>query len=533
MGGNLCTSTTTKKRENEHPDNEPQEMAKENMPVEGKALAQIPSTVKEENIRQGKYMVEDKEDILINNQILIQKSGGTPLEKYEIVKNLGEGSFGKVFLVRHKDTKLIRAMKEITKDEETNEADIINEINILKKLDHPHIVKIYEFFSFKDKFYLITEYCKEGELYEQINIIRHFSEDHAAYIIYQILGAINYCHSNNIIHRDLKPENLLIEGKDSNGHFLIKVIDFGTAKVFDRSKKEKKLIGSCYYIAPEVIKKNYNEKCDLWSAGVILYILISGQPPFSGNTDEDTFEKILNSPLQFRDKVFNSTSSEVKELIKNLLDKNPKTRLTATEALTHPWFKKFKIKEKVSAVSDSKLKSFITNLKAYKPTYKLQQAAVAIICHNLPHTDEVKELERAFRKIDLNGDGKLTKEELVDGFVQFFGKNKDAAKEEVNTIFRNVDNDNNGYIEYEEFIRACIDKEKLLDDNYLKLAFNFFDADGSGQITLKELKEVFCGGGDIHVSAQVIQEIIGDIDNDGDSQISYEEFRNMMRKILS
>ena len=117
------------------------------------------------------------------------------------------------------------------------------------------------------------------------------------------------------------------------------MIDFGLSKDFTGQNQMTTMSGSPYYIAPEVIKKNYNEKCDLWSAGVILYILISGQPPFSGNTDEDTFEKILNSPLQFRDKVFNSTSSEVKELIKNLLDKNPKTRITITECLEDPWLK--------------------------------------------------------------------------------------------------------------------------------------------------------------------------------------------------
>ena len=476
--------------------------------------------------------IDEKDELIINNTILIQKSLGTPLEKYEILKSLGEGSFGKVYLVKHKESQMIRAMKEILKDEETNEADIENEINILKKLDNPHIVKIYEFFSFKEKYFLITEYCKEGELFDQINKIHQFSEEHAAYIIYQLLGAVHYCHSNSIIHRDLKPENLLIEGVDENGHFIIKVIDFGTAKVFDKSKKERKLIGSCFYIAPEVIKKLYNEKCDLWSTGVILYILLSGIPPFSGANDDETFEKILNTQLQFNSKIFSTISGEAKDLMKCLLDKNPKTRLCATEALNHAWFKKYKMKEKVTAVSDVKFKSFISNLKSYKPDYKLQQAAIAIIVHNVPHTDEIKDLEKAFRKIDNNGDGKLTKQELVDGFILHYGKSQEEAFKEINAIFRNVDSDNNGYLEYEEFICACIDKKKLLDNNYLKFAFDFFDSDGSGQITIKDLKEVFCGGGDLQASNKLMHDIIGDIDDNGDGEISFQEFCKMMRKIL-
>ena len=484
------------------------------------------------NARQGKYIVDEKDDLIINTNLLIQKVAGTPLEKYEIVKTLGEGSYGKVFLVKHRESKLIRAMKEITRDEDTNEADIQNEINILKGLDNPHIIKIYEFFSYKAKYYLITEYCEEGELYEKINSIHQFPEDHAAYIIYQLLEAVNYCHQANIIHRDLKPENLLVEGKDKHGHFNIKVIDFGTAKVFDRSKKERKLIGSCYYIAPEVIKKNYNEKCDLWSTGIILYILLCGQAPFQGNTDQETFEKIVNSPLQFKSKHFDKVSVEAKELIKSLIDKNPKTRYSANEALLHPWFRKFKLKEKLTGVAEEKFKSFISNLKEYKPNYKLQQAALAIIVHNVPHTEEIKELERAFRKIDNNGDGKLTKTELIDGFVNLYCKSKEAASNEVEAIFKNVDNDNNGFLEYEEFIRACIDKKKLLDDKYLKFAFDFFDNDGSGQITIKELKTIFCGGGDHEVSANVMKQLVGDIDDNGDGQISFDEFCKMMRNIL-
>ena len=261
--------------------------------------------------REIKYL-ENENEIIINNQIFINKVKGTPLEKYEILKSLGEGSFGKVFLIKNKEIKVQRAMKEIKKDANTDEKDIQNEINILKSIDHPHIIKIFEFYSFNEKYFLITEYCKEGELFNQIDALKPFAEAHLATIVYQILLALIYCHSNNIIHRDLKPENIMIEGRDKNGYFIIKVIDFGTATIFDKNKKETQFIGSPYYIAPEVISLNYGEKCDLWSLGVILYILLSGAPPFKAKNETELFNLIQHAPLDFSDK-FEKVSFEVKD----------------------------------------------------------------------------------------------------------------------------------------------------------------------------------------------------------------------------
>lgn len=471
-------------------------------------------------------------DIIINNEILIQRAHGTPLEKYEIIKNLGVGSFGKVFMIKNKGAKMLRAMKEIKKDKFIHEDDIRNEINILKKLNHPNIIKIFEFFSVSDTYFLITEYCREGELYEHLLTVKTLSEIHSAHIIYQLLIALQYCHKNKIIHRDLKPENILIEGRDKNGYLIIKVIDFGTATIFDKNKKQSKLMGSTYYMAPEVITKNYSEKCDLWSVGVILYILLSGTLPFCGKNDQETFDLIQNSNdyLSFSDK-WDYISLGSKSLISKLLERDVNKRSCAEEALNDPWLNSFNLKQKYQQVSPERLNHFIDSLKGYKANYKLQQAAIAIIVHNLPHTEEVKELERAFRLIDENGDGMINKNELVNGFSKVFKENPNIQNE-VETIFQNVDVDRNGYIEYHEFIGAVIDKKNLINDENLKLAFDFFDIDGSGTITLNELKLVFCGGGDRQVSTNVIETIIGKVDDNGDGQISFEEFKNLMKGIL-
>ena len=466
-------------------------------------------------------------EVLIDNQILVKEANGNLNENYIIEKAIGEGSYGKVYLVKHRQTGIERAMKETIIDSQTNIEEIKNEIEILKKLDHPNIVKIYEFYVNHDRLKVLTEYCRYGELFDEINKQKKFSENHTATIIHQLLLSIYYCHINNIIHRDLKPENILIDGKDNNGHLIIKVIDFGTAKIFKTNEFEKKFIGSIYYIAPEVINKNYNEKCDLWSCGIIMYILLNGSPPFNGNTDQDILNSIKNKDLDSR--VLNTFSADAKDLISKFLNKDYKKRISAAEALDHPFFKK--IKNMDQKLGNEKISLFINNLKSYKPDYKLQQAAIALIVHNMPHNQEIKELEKAFRLIDENGDGKLTKEEIIKGFVKFINKSLDEAIIEVDSIFLAVDADKSGFIEYEEFIRACITKETLLTDTYLRFAFKFFDKDQSGYITVGEIKDVFSGGNK-NYSDKTIENMIKDIDTDKDGKVSYEEFKYMMNKII-
>lgn len=160
---------------------------------------------------------------------------------------------------------------------------LFNEINILRELDHPNIVKMYEFFEDEKRYYIVTEICKGGELFDEIIARGKFTEKDAAVLMKQVLSCVNYCHKNHIVHRDLKPENILLEqNKDFDQ---IKIIDFGTSLLFDSAKSLDEKLGTPYYIAPEVLNKKYNEKCDIWSCGVIVYILLSGMPPFNGQSD--------------------------------------------------------------------------------------------------------------------------------------------------------------------------------------------------------------------------------------------------------
>mmetsp|Transcript_36748 Transcript_36748/g.27201 ORF Transcript_36748/g.27201 Transcript_36748/m.27201 type:complete len:212 (-) Transcript_36748:675-1310(-) len=200
------------------------------------------------------------------------------------------------------------------------------EIDILRNLDHPNIVKLYEVFEDKNYIYLVTELCTGGELFDEIIVKQHFSEVDAAKVIQQVLSAVSYCHKNKVVHRDLKPENILLDSKNND---IIKIIDFGTSQVFSPDTKLHQALGTPYYIAPEVLRGEYDEKCDVWSIGVILYILLCGQPPFNGAKDKDILKKVKEGKFTYSDEIWKKRSAESMDLINRCLTLNPDERLSA------------------------------------------------------------------------------------------------------------------------------------------------------------------------------------------------------------
>ena len=477
----------------------------------------------------------DNNTIKLTNDIIVGHLKNKPDEDYKKVKFLGEGSFASVYSVENKITGEIRAMKIINKSASCSiedDKEIFNEINILRTMDHPNILKIFEFYSNKESYSIVTELCSGGELFQEIIEKGPFNEKYCAYVMYQIFSAINYCHKMHILHRDLKPENILIAKRDKNDFPLVKICDFGTSKMFEKGTVQKKLVGSSYYIAPEVLKKHYDEKCDIWSCGVIMYILLSGRPPFAGDSDKEIMEKVRIGKYDLEEPPFDKLSSSGKDLIKKLMIMDPKKRISAQEALNHPWFKENRSKELFNRIKDeSTLRKMIHNLKVYKRDSIIQETALAYLVHNFPQMKDVVNACKLFNQIDVNGDGKINKNELLKGLQSKI--KSDTLKKDVDTIFQNIDMDNNGYIEYEEFVRAAVSKEHFIDTKVIQFAFRYFDKDGSGEITFDEIEEVFKESiqdkSNIHES---LKKIIDEVDENGDGIISFNEFADIMKKML-
>ena len=476
--------------------------------------------------------------VVLNNDVIVSGNEVNPEKIYIKKKLLGSGAFGEVWLVRHKDLERDFAMKIIKKrkNKSNEEKEILNEIEILKKLDHPKILKIIDFYSKVKKYYIITEYCPEGELFNEIIKVGRFDEGQTAFIINQILKAISYCHRNQIIHRDIKPENIMITKREKNGCLQVKLIDFGTAKIFEKGQSENRYVGSSYYMAPEVLKRKYDEKCDLWSIGVILYILLTGRPPFDGNDDEEILKNVEIGVYDKSSYPFPSLSSYAKDLINKLLQYDAKKRISAEEALEHQWFKtaEFKKKDKVNTIPHELAKQLISNMTKYKSNNMLKCAVVAYLVHHLTNTEECMEASKLFIKIDLNSDGKIEKHELIQGFQKYWGMSEEEVKEKVDIIFANIDTDFNGFIEYEEFVRAAVNPTIFMSQNYLKFAFNYFDRDSSGDISFEEIKKRFSQNSNYNSEKMdtELREIFDKIDINNDGSISFFEFCKMMKNIM-
>ena len=472
-------------------------------------------------------------DLTISSGQFVKEGIGDLYSNYELCNYIGKGGFGRVYKVRHKLSNQYRAMKIIKcqPSSQNNLITIQKEINILKSLDHPNIIKVYEFYKTEKYIYIINELCTGGELFDRIVDAKHFTEIVACNVMRQLLSAVAYCHDKGIIHRDLKPENILIENSEEKDKdfFLIKIIDFGTCEMLKKYKLTEK-IGTSFYIAPEVLQNGYNEKCDLWSCGIILYILLSGAPPFYGKNEKEIFNKILTGNLSFKNKIWNTISEEAKSLVKKLLEIDPEKRISAKDALKEKWFE---INKNPNNKINNSLPMFIKNITEFCAEQKLQQATLAFLVHNFAPKDELNELKEIFFAFDKNCDGKLSKEEFFTGLSNTNTLNTILKKgNSIEGIMKNIDADNNGYIGFEEFCVALINKEKILTETNLRMAFDVFDRDKSGGISQNELKYIL-GEYNVNAKEHLWKKMIEQIDLNRDGQISYEEFHKMMMEVIN
>ena len=457
--------------------------------------------------------------IKYSKKTFVGKSEGLFLDNYDVLKQLGKGGYGKVYQVKNKKSGDIRACKHLSKLSIKNLEKFEREINILINSDHPNIIKIFEIFESQRSLYIVMEECKGGEIFDRI--IEHiqskqmYSEKEAAEMFQQVMSAIEYCHKNGICHRDLKPENLLYLNPGAEKNNPIKVIDFGLSQYISPNKKLSTKVGTAYYVAPEILKGDYTEKCDVWSAGVILYIFLSGDPPFNGPSDSVIYGKIAEMKFSFPEKKWKNISKDAIDLIKHMISPENE-RYTARQVLDHPWFKN------ASNVPLSSLDFKSTFFIDYLRGSQLKKMSLLFIASRLDE-NEIETLNKVFKAFDKGKDGQITFDELRQGLIQL--KSTRISENDVQRLFSKIDVDKNGKIDYTEFLAATIQKANYLKKEKLLEAFCKFDIDNSGFITTDELLKALKAE---KSQEKEVEQLIKAVDKNGDGKIDYKEFLQLM-----
>lgn len=478
----------------------------------GNSQGKTPKNKKSASSREGRKHDEKKSS----------ETSGDVREKYRVDHSeLGHGHYGVVRKCQNRQTKEYFAVKTIKKAKVGRLETLKREIEILKTMDHPNIIQLVDVFEDEKYLHLVTELCTGGELFDRIiektkSAEGHYSEADAATIIKSCLNAIEYCHTvHNICHRDLKPENFLFQTPAPDAQ--LKIIDFGLSRYDDEVEHMSTKVGTPYYIAPEVLSRKYDKECDLWSIGVVCYVLLCGYPPFYGDTDAEIFSSVKKGEFDFPSPDWDDISSQAKHFIRSLLKTDVKQRPTAREALEHPWFSLASQESVPQAISGIK-----GSLERFINMNKLRRAALQVIAEQLTETELVG-LRATFDAMDTNKDGKLTYHELQQALEN---EGFDMLKDELVSIMNGLGLDDTNEIQYSEFLAATMDMNYAIREENILRAFQNFDAEGKGELTYHDLVEVM--GSEDHA-----RELVGEVDLNGDGVISYEEFKAMMQGLNS
>ncbi|GMH13481.1 hypothetical protein Nepgr_015322 [Nepenthes gracilis] len=440
---------------------------------------------------------------------------------YTLGRKLGQGQFGITYLCTEISTRMDYACKSISKRKLISKEDVEDvrrEIQIMHHLaGQKNIVAIKG--AYEDPLYvhIVMELCSGGELFDRIIQRGHYSERKAAELIKIIVGVVETCHSLGVMHRDLKPENFLLVNKDDD--FSLKAIDFGLSVFFKPGQIFTDVVGSPYYVAPEVLLKHYGPEADVWTAGVILYILLSGVPPFWAETQQGIFDAVLKGHIDFESDPWPLISDSAKDLIRRMLCSRPSERLPAHQVLCHPWICKNGV-----APDRALDPAVLSRLKQFSAMNKLKKMALRVIAESLSE-EEIAGLREMFQSMDTDNSGAITFEELKAGLRRYGSTLKDI---EIRDLMEAADVDNDGTIDYGEFIAATIHLNKLEREEHLVAAFRYFDKDASGYITIDELQQACAEHG---MSDGFLEDIIREVDQDNDGRIDYEMHLDLIRVI--
>lgn len=374
-------------------------------------------------------------------------------------------------------------------------------------------MELIDTYQSRSAYYLVMELCTGGELMNRIVQMQVFSEATAAFYFRHMCEAVRWCHEHHVAHRDIKPENFLLS--DSSDAAELKLTDFGLSTfVASKDTVIRDACGSAYYIAPEVFQRRYTQACDLWSLGVVLYLLLSGTVPFGAEAEEEmqVYRAIQTEPLRLHGGQWRSISSAAQELVVGLLEKDASKRYTIEQVLSHPWVTG---RAAPRAALDP---GVVRSMAAFTNNNRFRKQALKLITSMLSAADVAK-LRQQFVAIDTDGTGTITRDELADA-LHVLGLDSST---DPNALFAQLDADGDGVISYEEFLVATAERQLVHHQTHMWWVFCQYDKDGDGTITVQELRDALKGEPEA-----TVQDFIAEYDNDNDGTINYEEFMRML-----
>ena len=446
---------------------------------------------------------------------------------------------------------------------------VIREANIQKGLDHPSILKIFEIFDGAE-YVVISEINDGKKLFDEINDFGPFQEKVAANLIYQLLRVVNYLHKNKrLIHSRINPGTIVVNSYDDDNEFYdIKLINYHdvisfdtkpkpiTKEVFDNYKidvlaiedQNKNLNNQDafnyfsdsyidrFFVAPETINSDtYDELADIYSIGIVAFFIITGKIPYMIYANSDPRDYILNNKKsnEFSDPLFENISPQGKNLIKSMISKNPRYRISAEKALKSNWFITLETK-KTLKVPNNEYKNILHNIETYKKSNRLQEIALSFLVHNIPDIEDIRNINKVYSNFNSTFDGKMPLKQLQEGFENYLNSKsleKNEFDKKMKNIFELLDTNKNEYIDYEEFCKGGVNKNLFTEKDVLKFAFDFIDKDGSGTINFQELKAILNRDDNNKEIEQIIEEL--DLGEGENNVLTFDKFEESMNNYLN